>query len=124
MTARWQIKRTIAKALREAGGAAGETARRERVSAPARLARWQEEWKLLPIPKEFKDTHAYDQTGDTNQYFFEDVLKVWDRFPDLRDAICSLFGVRPVSDSVELRANLAILVSLISLAVAICSRCR
>lgn len=114
MTTRWRVRRAISRAIRLSKGD-GKTA----IEWAAKLSVWRDNWKLLPIPQEYQVAHQYDFTDEPDSDFLEEVLQVWDLYPNLRDAICSIVGVRTVSDHAERSAIWAFVVSIISLIVSL-----
>jgi len=114
MTPRWRIRRKVLNAIHRSQGEG-----KNGVRHAARLSRWRDQWKLLPVPQEYQDRHQYDFTDDRDRDFLHEVLRVWDLYPNLRDAICSIFGVWALSERLEWRATVALVLSIIAIIIAL-----
>ena len=87
-------RKTVERKIREVIVSCDADCTCENVKKVARLSNWQDTWKKLPIPDEYRERHEYDWTDNRNEDFLREVLEVYDLYPDLRDRICSMFEVQ------------------------------
>ena len=84
----------------------------------AQLSSYQSEFKSL-VPEEYKEAHSYDISDDELEDFKNEVLEIYDLYPNLRDAICHLFGKYTDAERDFIRNNLAIIIAIVALVTSI-----